>query len=241
MEKEYTKLAVFDFDGTIWKGASWWYLLNYVTSHMSELNSEQEASLRKKLEESRRYRNKLALGNLTKEEYNKWAKSDASIFSNLNIKSLNLTSNLKYTPGFFEFVEWLKSNGFYVGVVSAGVKFFIDEANENLKKRTGYTFDFIKANELIIKNNSLTGEVVTNVYPYNWKTSNIKGILNQNKNHINKKLYLGDELELGLVPSLLELDFLIGIITNKVSVSKDHHILYRKDFFELKNELEHLL
>jgi phosphoserine phosphatase len=250
------RIAMLDFDGTIvcykvegngkkWdcETSSWGYLINYIISRLSEKEYELFQSQLKKTKE---YGQKLSLQGLTEEEYRKWAKNDASLFTGININILkqNLNIDLTYTDGFFDFVKWLKSNSFDVGVVSAGIKFFIDKANQDLKEQIGYNFDFILANELLIQNNCFTGNVIINVLPYEQKINNIKKTLNfyQNKNS-NKKLYIGDGFEFKLTPLLLKLGFLVGFIIpdGKKKLQSEGNVFYGKNFVELKQNLEQKL
>lgn len=61
--------------------------------------------------------------------------------------------NMKLMPGSIELIRTLKNMGFKLALISGGFTYFTDE----LKERLG--FDYAYANELVIKDGKLTGEV----------------------------------------------------------------------------------
>lgn len=65
----------------------------------------------------------------------------------------NIRNNMKLTPSSEELIRTLKEMGFKLALISGGFTYFTDE----LKNKLG--FDYTYANELVIKNGKLTGEV----------------------------------------------------------------------------------
>ena len=65
----------------------------------------------------------------------------------------NIRDNMKLTPGSEELIRTLKGMGFKLALISGGFTYFTDE----LKNKLG--FDYAYANELVIRDGKLTGEI----------------------------------------------------------------------------------
>jgi phosphoserine phosphatase len=76
------------------------------------------------------------------------------LLKGLSLESLEeVRKNTKLMPGSVELLRTLKDMGFKLALISGGFTYFTDE----LKERLG--FDYAFANELVVKNGKVTGEV----------------------------------------------------------------------------------
>ena len=81
-------------------------------------------------------------------------KERVRLLKGLSVEDLErLRNNMKLMPGSAELLHTLKEMGFKLALISGGFTFFTDE----LKQRLG--FDYAYANELVIQNGKVTGEV----------------------------------------------------------------------------------
>jgi len=139
------KLVVFDVDGTLVKVYSSW-------QHLHEALGTWDRG--------RRYAEQFFQGAISYEE---WAMLDASLWRGSPLDKVQRIINcISYTQGTQEVIATLRNGGFKVVLLSAGLSLI----TERIEREIG--IDYSLANELIVKNGFLTGEVKVNV-PFDGK------------------------------------------------------------------------
>ena len=130
------RLIVFDVDGTLVKVNSSWQFLH------EKLGT---------WDRGRKYAEQFYRGDIT---YEDWARLDASLWAGLPLKMVqHIVNTITYTYGAKEAINALKKKGFQVVLLSAGLSL----VTERIRKEI--SIDGSIANELIVKNELLTGEV----------------------------------------------------------------------------------
>ena len=137
------KLVVFDVDGTLMNAHSWQFL----HEALGTWNKGQ------------RYFEMFFGGRITYEE---WARLDASLWRSLPLERVKqIINTMPYTYGAKETISILREKSFRVFLLSAGLSLVTERINEE----TGV--DGYLANDLIVRNGFLTGDVKVNVSFYN--------------------------------------------------------------------------
>ena len=114
-------------------------------------------------------------------------KKRVRMLKGLSTKDLkNIVDNLKLTSGSEELVSTLKSMGYKLALVSGGFTYFTDA----LKDRLG--FDYTYANELVIKNNRLTGEVAGDIITPERKGEILKILADRECLSLDEVVAIGD-------------------------------------------------
>ncbi len=143
LEVKNLKLVVFDVDGTLMNAHSWQFL----HEALGTWNKGQ------------RYFEMFFGGRITYEE---WARLDASLWRSLPLERVKqIINTMPYTYGAKETISILREKGFRVFLLSAGLSLVTERINEE----TGV--DGYLANDLIVRNGFLTGNVKVNVSFYN--------------------------------------------------------------------------
>ena len=137
------KLVVFDVDGTLMNAHSWQFL----HEALGTWNKGQ------------RYFEMFFGGRITYEE---WARLDASLWRSLPLERVKqIINTMPYTYGAKETISILREKDFRVFLLSAGLSL----VTERINKEIGV--DGYLANDLIVRNGFLTGNVKVNVSFYN--------------------------------------------------------------------------
>jgi phosphoserine phosphatase len=162
------RLVVFDVDGTLMKSFSWQYLHEALGTW----------------NQGRRYFEQFFHGEITYEE---WACLDAALWRGQPLERIQRIVNaMPYTDGAREVLTTLRKRGFKVVLLSAGLSL----VTERIRKEIGV--DAALANELIVKNGCLTGEVKVNV-SFNNKDKALHSILKRFDAEIDECIAVGDD------------------------------------------------
>ncbi|MFQ6080382.1 MAG: HAD family hydrolase [Candidatus Bathyarchaeia archaeon] len=134
------RLVVFDVDGTLIRVKSSWQHLH-----------EQLGTWDK----GRKYAKQFFQGNIT---YEDWARLDASLWRGLPLERVQrIVNDIPYTDGARDAITTLKRRGLVVVLLSAGLSIVTDRIRGEIG------VDDSLANELVVKDGFLTGEVKVNV------------------------------------------------------------------------------
>lgn len=134
------KLVVFDLDGTLTDVDSIWGFLHRKLGTWS----------RARIHADMFYSGKI--------DYVEWARLDTALWKGVPYSRIvELVSEIGYVEGAYETVRELKEMGLRVGVISAGLKVVADKAMIDLG------LDFAEANELVVRDGVLTGEIIVRV------------------------------------------------------------------------------
>jgi len=140
---KHLKLVVFDVDGTLMDAHSWQFL-HEALGTWDKGQKYLELFFEKRI------------------TYEDWARFDASLWGDLPLERVKrIICTMPYTYGAKETISTLKEKGFRVFLLSAGLSLVTERINEEIGV-DGYV-----ANELIVRNGFLTGEVKVNVSFYN--------------------------------------------------------------------------
>lgn len=164
------KLVVFDLDGTLTKVGSVWRYIH------EALGTWDRGSL---------YAAMFFRGQVS---YKEWARLDAGLWRGKTLEEMErIVSSISYTRGAAETVSFLQSHGVKVAVVSAGLSLIADKALRDLG------LDYAIANELIVKDGRVTGEVIINV-AFEGKGEVLKKLLRSLGCEVSQCLAVGDDL-----------------------------------------------
>jgi phosphoserine phosphatase len=137
------KLVVFDVDGTLVRAHSWQFLHEALGTWSK----------------GKRYFELFFTGRIT---YDEWARLDASLWRGSRVDQVKqIIKTIPYTYGAQETISTLKEKDFKVFLLSAGLSLVAERINEEIG------VDGYLANDLIVKEGFLTGEVKVNVSFYN--------------------------------------------------------------------------
>ena len=134
------RLVLFDVDGTLIKINSSWRFLH------QKLGTWERGS---------KYADQFFRGQIS---YEDWAKLDASLWKHTPLERVQKTiDNIPYADGACEVATLLKNEGLKVVLLSAGLSVVTDKVSREIGADDSY------ANELIVRDGFLTGEVKVNV------------------------------------------------------------------------------
>ena len=97
-----------------------------------------------------------------------------------------ILAKLPFTPGVEDFIKTVKSLGYKVGLISGGFSFFAEALKEKLD------LDYAFANDLVIKDGVLTGEVEGTIINAQQKALLLKVISQQEKISLEQVVAIGD-------------------------------------------------
>ena len=206
------KLVVFDVDGTLMKSFSWQYLHEALGTW----------------NRGKKYFEQFFQGNITYEE---WACLDAALWRGQPLEKIRQIVNaMPYTDGAREVLTTLREKGFKVVLLSAGLSL----VTERICREIGV--DAALANELIAKNDFLTGEVKVNVSFYN-KDEALRSILKRFNAEMNECIAVGDDET--LIPLFEKVRLAIAFNPRSRSVEKHADIIVKSN--DLHDILPHIL
>lgn len=206
------KLVVFDVDGTLIRPYSSWQQLH---KHLGTWNR------------SKGYAERFHQRNITYEE---WAQLDASLWKNQPLQRVQqIINSIPYVDGTREVITTLRTAGFKVVLLSAGLSL----TTERINREIGIDDSF--ANDLIVKNGLLTGEVKINV-SFNNKDKALRPILHRFNVKINECAAVGDDTT--MIPLFEKAGFRIAFNPRNRLVEKHADVVVRSE--DLREILSHL-
>jgi len=177
------RLVVFDVDGTLVKAFSW-RCLHEALGTWSQ---------------GKKYFRQFFDGGITYEE---WARLDASLWRGQPIRKIQrIVDAIPYVDGAKKVITSLRRGGFWVVLLSAGLSLVA----ERIKREIGV--DAALANELVVKDGCLTGEVRVNV-SFDKKDEALKPILERFDAEISECVAVGDDET--LIPLFRKVGFAIA-------------------------------
>ena len=203
---------VFDVDGTLIKVNSSWQFLHKKlgTWHKGKQHAKQ-----------------FHQGTIT---YEKWAKLDASLWKGLHIKRIQrIIDHIPYIDGTQDAITTLKQNNLKTILLSAGLSLITERIKREIK------VDDSIANELIIQNGLLTGNVKVNVSFHN-KDKALRHILQKFNTKIIECAAVGDDETLILLFKKVGL----GIAFNPTEKTVEKHADVVVKTNDLRQVLPHL-
>lgn len=141
------RLVVFDVDGTLVKVPSSWQFLHEKLGTWDRGKQYAEQFFREAI------------------TYEDWARLDASLWSGLKLERLQkIVDSIPYTDGAREALTTLRSGGFKVVLISAGLSLVTERIEREIE------VDDSIANDLKVENGFLTGQVEVKVSVHNKDT-----------------------------------------------------------------------
>lgn len=143
------------------------------------------------------------------------------LLKNLPVELLEeIAENLELTPGAQELLATLKELGYKIALISGGFTFFTDKLKEKLN------FDYAYANELVVKDGRLTGDVAGRIIDAEAKRDIIKEIAKKEGITMDEVIAIGDGandrfmlrdvgLGVGFNPKGVLKEFADGVLTDK--------------------------
>ena len=206
-------LAVFDVDGTIVDVESSWRYLHERLGTWSV---------------GRVYAQRFHRGEITYEE---WAELDASLWRGIPVERLRrLIQEIRYVRGARETIRALREAGVKVALLSAGLTLI----TERIQREIGV--DYAVANELLVEDGVLTGEVRVRV-AYGGKTDVLREILRHFKVDAKQCVVVGDDET--LIPTFKLAGLAIAFNPRTAEVAKNAHITIKEK--DLSRVLSHIL
>lgn len=207
------KLVVFDVDGTLIKAYSSW-------QHLHEKLGTWDRG--------KRYADHFFHKAIT---YEDWARLDASLWKDLPLEKIQqIIGSIPYTDGAQEVITTLRKKGLKVVLLSAGLSVVADR----IKREIGV--DDSLANELVVKNGVLTGEVNVNV-SFNKKDEALSRILKKFDTKASGCAAVGDDET--TIPLFKMVGLRIAFNPSNKTVEKHADIVIRSN--NLREVLPHLL
>jgi phosphoserine phosphatase len=163
------RVIIFDLDGTLTKPKSLW---EYI--HRSLGLWENRAD---------RYQERFLSGEIS---YREFCLLDAGLWKGMELSELEtIVDKVEFNSGIEETISHIRSKGLYIALISSGLSIL----SERVKNRFG--IDFAVANELIVKDGRITGEVKIRV-THNGKGKWIKAIGRKFKISPEEMIAIGD-------------------------------------------------
>jgi phosphoserine phosphatase len=207
------KLVVFDVDGTLIKTYSSWQHLH---EHLGTWNR------------GRRHAEQYHRGNIT---YLEWARLDASLWKGIPLQRIQqIIDRIPYMDGAREAILALRKAGFKVVLLSAGLSLIMDRISREIG------VDDSLANELIVKDGSLTGNVRINV-SFNSKDEAIQSILQRFDAKLGECAAIGDDET--MIPLFEKVSLRIAFNPRNKHVEEHADVVIRSK--DLREALPHLL
>ena len=195
------KLVVFDVDGTLVKiNSSWQYLHEKLSTW----------------DRGRQYAEKFFQGAITYEE---WARLDAALWKGLPLHRVQgIVYDVPYTFGAQHVIVTLRKRGLKVVLLSAGLSL----VTGRIEREVGV--DYSLANDLIVKDGLLTGDVKVNV-PFHGKEKVLRPILQEFRVKMEDCVAVGDDET--LVPLFKKVGLGIAFNPHTETVEKHAHVVVR--------------
>ena len=207
------RLVVFDVDGTLIKVKSSWQFLH------NELGTWDRGS---------KYAAQFFRGLIS---YEDWARLDASLWKGIPLKRIReITDSIPYTDGASEVVTLLRNEGLKVFLLSAGLSVVTDRVSREMK------VDGCYANELIVRDGFLTGDVKVNVSFRN-KDGVLNTVLQKFGLTSNECSAVGDDET--MIPLFDSVGFGVAFNPRTQIVEEHADVVVRGD--DLRSVLPHLL
>ncbi len=179
-------MVVFDMDGTLIETKSSWWLIHQAMGTKSKAEEYEKM-----------YREGII-------DYDRWAELDISTWIGKDFSpALTALRKVKLMKGAQDAVRLLRSNGFIVGVVSAGLNVVLERVLKEVK------LDFYEINELEIKDNIVVG--CTTRVGYRDKGRKVIELSKRFSIPLNRVIVVGDaenDLEMFKLPQVLRIAFL---------------------------------
>jgi len=135
------KLALFDLDGTLTKERSAW---EYIHRRLGVWEGF-----------AKKYQDSFLRGEI---DYARFCQLDAAIWKGMKVAKLQeILQEIPLHDGIEELCEYLRSRGIKLGIISSGLSLLSDWVKER------YSFDYAVANELLVAQGVVTGEIKINV------------------------------------------------------------------------------
>jgi phosphoserine phosphatase len=210
---EKLRLVVFDVDGTIIKVDSIWRFLHEKLGTFAR---------------SKQYMKLFYQGKVT---YEAWAQLDASLWKNQSLRKIRqIVNEIPYVDGAREVIKTLKEYNIKIALLSAGLSLLGERIEKELN------IDYSLSNELIAKNDLLTGEVKVNV-SLNNKDENLNHILKRFNAKPNECCAVGDDES--LIPLFKKVALGIAFNPCNEEVEKNADIIVKSE--DLRDILPHIL
>ncbi len=120
-------------------------------------------------------------------EFEEALRDRVKLLKNLPVSALDdVSENLELTPGANELLVTLKELGYKIALISGGFTFFTDRLKEKLN------FDYAYANELVVKDGKLTGEITGRIIDAKAKRDIIKEIAKKEGITMDEVIAVGD-------------------------------------------------
>ena len=207
------KLVIFDVDGTLIKTYSSWQHLH---EHLGTWNR------------GRRHAEQFQRGNIT---YTEWAQLDSSLWKDIPLQlAQQLINRIPYVDGTREVIPTLRKAGLKVVLLSAGLSLVINRISKEIH------VDDSLANELIVKNNFLTGHVKVNV-SFNNKHKAIRPILQKFDAKLSQCAAVGDDET--MIPIFKKVGLRIAFNPRNKLVEEHADVVIKSN--DLREVLPHLL
>jgi len=207
------KLVIFDVDGTLIKTYSSWQHLH---EHLGTWNR------------GRRHAEQFQRGNIT---YTEWAQLDSSLWKDIPLQlAQQLINRIPYVDGTREVIPTLRKAGLKVVLLSAGLSLVINRISKEIH------VDDSLANELIVKNNFLTGHVKVNV-SFNNKHKAIQPILQKFDAKLSQCAAVGDDET--MIPIFKKVGLRIAFNPRNKLVEEHADVVIKSN--DLREVLPHLL
>lgn len=195
------KLVVFDVDGTLVKIHSSW-------QHLHEGLGTWDRG--------RQYAEKFSQGAISYEE---WARLDAALWKGLPLHRVQgIIRGVPYTPGAKRVIGTLRKRGLKVVLLSAGLSLVTGRIQRELG------VDYSLANDLIVKDGLLTGDVKVNV-PFHGKEKVLRPILERFRVKMGDCAAVGDDET--LVPLFQKVGLGIAFNPHNETVEKNAAVVVR--------------
>ncbi len=179
-------MVVFDMDGTLIETKSSWWLIHEAMGTKDQARDYE-----------RMYRD----GTI---DYDRWAELDISTWIGRDFSpALSVLKGVRLMKGARDAVNLLRSNGFIVGVVSAGLNVVLDQVLKEV------SLDFYEANELELRNNIVVGWKTR--VGYHDKGRKVIELSERFSIPLNRIIVVGDsenDLEMFKLPEVYKIAFL---------------------------------